>query len=253
MMSGITSPSRPWFKLKIGRTDSTQTSPTSLWLAECERLMMLVFQESNFYNAMAVMYLDLVVFGTAAILIYEDFDNVIRCENPCLGEYYLEQTEGGYPVFYREFTRTIGQVVERWGLENCSASVQGLWRTGQRDGSALSKEIIIGHAIEPNTDPAGFGVPSMFKYRQFYWEVGQSQDLVLERKGYHEAPHICPRWDLVANDAYGRSPGMDALPDIKQLQLETRRKAQALDKMVNPPMIADVSMKNQPASVLPAA
>lgn len=44
---------------------------------------------------------------------------------------------------------------------------------------------------------------------------------------------------------------MDALPDVKQLQLETRRKAQGIDKLVNPPMIADIQLKNQPASLLP--
>jgi hypothetical protein len=44
---------------------------------------------------------------------------------------------------------------------------------------------------------------------------------------------------------------MDALGDQKQLQLETKRKAQAIDKMVNPPLVADVQLKNQPASLLP--
>jgi hypothetical protein len=44
---------------------------------------------------------------------------------------------------------------------------------------------------------------------------------------------------------------MDALPDIKQLQQEVRRKAQAIDKSVNPPMVADIQLKNQPASLLP--
>jgi hypothetical protein len=44
---------------------------------------------------------------------------------------------------------------------------------------------------------------------------------------------------------------MDALGDTKQLQQEQKRKAQAIDKMVNPPMVADVAMKNQPASGLP--
>jgi len=44
---------------------------------------------------------------------------------------------------------------------------------------------------------------------------------------------------------------MDALPDVKQLQLEVRRKAQAIDKMVNPPLVADIQLKNQPASLLP--
>jgi hypothetical protein len=62
---------------------------------------------------------------------------------------------------------------------------------------------------------------------------------------------IIGRWDLVSNDPYGRSPAMDALPDQKQVQLETRRKAQAIDKMVNPPLVADVQLKNQPANLTP--
>ena len=46
---------------------------------------------------------------------------------------------------------------------------------------------------------------------------------------------------------------MDALGDVKQLQQEQKRKAQALDKLVNPPLLADVQLKNQPASLLPGA
>lgn len=250
MMSGITSPSRPWFKLKIGRLDSTTTSPISLWLAECERLMLLVFSESNFYNAMAVLYLDLVVFGTATLLIYEDFDDVIACFNPCAGEFYLDESNKfRVTVFAREFTYTIAQTVEEFGLENCSQSVKSSFQTGQSDGSALSLEIIVAHMIEPNF--TGSGIPSHFKFVETYWEWGQGQEYILRRKGYHEAPHVCPRWDLVSNDAYGRSPAMDALGDIKQLQQETKRKAQAIDKLVNPPMVADIQLKNQPASLLP--
>jgi hypothetical protein len=44
---------------------------------------------------------------------------------------------------------------------------------------------------------------------------------------------------------------MDAYPDVRQLQQETKRKGQAIDKMVNPPMIADTQLKNQPASMIP--
>src|SRR5262249_34299473 len=73
----------------------------------------------------------------------------------------------------------------------------------------------------------------------------------LYKGGFFEQPFIAPRWDIVSNDAYGRGPGMDALPDIKQLQLEVKRKAQAIDKLVNPPMVADIQLKNQPASLLP--
>ena len=101
LISGKSSPTSPWFRLKIGRLDSTKTSPVSLWLAECERLMYLIFSESNFYNSMAVFYHDLVVFGTAVVLVYDDFKSVINCIGPCCGEYYVD-IDGNYRpvVFY---------------------------------------------------------------------------------------------------------------------------------------------------------
>lgn len=259
MMSGISSPTRPWFKLKIGKVDSTQTSPISLWLAECERLMMLVFHESNFYNSIHTVYFDLVIFGTGVMLIYEDYENVIQCYNPCLGEYYLDNDGKFRPVvFYREFVYTVGQTIDEFGYDNCSDSVKAL--ADRKDGSGLTQEIVIAHGIEPNINGRKFGFNDNFETREFFWEWGgtaspQASAIgtkgFLRKRGFLENPCIAVRWDLVSNDAYGRSPAMDALGDIKQLQQETRRKAQAIDKLVNPPMVADASMKNQPASLLP--
>src|SRR5258708_6109984 len=128
-----------------------------------------------------------------------------------------------------------------------------------QDGANLTREIIIAHAIEPNTEPDKYGIPSHFKYRETYWEWGGATNPqggtsargYLRKRGFNERAAIIGRWDLVANDPYGRSPGMDALPDIKQLQQETRRKAQGIDKAINPPLVADVQLKNQPASLLP--
>ena len=84
LVSGKSSPTSLWFRLRIGYIDSTETSPASQWLAEVERIMYLIFSESNFYNSIATFYYDLVVFGTASILVYEDFDNVVNCVNPYL-------------------------------------------------------------------------------------------------------------------------------------------------------------------------
>ena len=261
LVSGKSSPTSPWIKLKIGRLDSTKTSPVSLWLAECERLLYLIFSESNFYNSIAVLYHDLVIFGTGAMLIYEDFKSVINCINPCLGEYYVD-IDGKYRprIFYREFTMTVDACVGEFGYENCSPAIQQLY--DDEGGANRTRELIIAHSIEPNDDGNArrFGFPEHFKYREAYWEWGGStspqgganaQPMFLRRAGYYERVAIIGRWDLVSNDAYGRSPGMDALPDQKQVQLETRRKAQAIDKMVNPPLVADVQLKNQPANLTP--
>lgn len=261
LVSGKSSPTRPWFKLRVGTVDSTTTSPVSLWLAECERLLYLIFSESNFYNSIAQFYFDLVIFGTASMLIYEDFENVINCINPCAGEYYVD-IDGKYrpTIFYREFTLTVSALVSEFGYENCSDSVKRLY--DDSGGANLTRELIVAHSIEPNDDgrAAEFGFSDRFAFRELYWEWGGSASPqgsnfqpqgFLRKRGYLDQPNITCRWDIVSNDAYGRSPGMDALPDQKQLQLETRRKAQAIDKMVNPPLVADVQLKNQPASLLP--
>lgn len=260
LLSGKTSPARKWFKLMIGRLDSTGNNPISLWLAECERLLYLIFQESNFYTAMATFYYDLVIFGTAVLLMYEDFNDVLTFYNPCAGEYYVD-IDGKYRpvVLYREFTMTIAAVVDEFGLENCSQDVKTLFES--KDGSGLTREIIIAHSIEPNNDGNAkkFGFPEHFAFRECYWEWGGSASQqggtsakgFLRKRGFFEQPQATVRWDLVSNDAYGRSVAMDGLPDQKQLQLEQRRKAQGIDKMVNPPLVADVQLKNQPASLIP--
>lgn len=261
LVSGKSSPTRPWFKLRVGTEDSTTTSPTSLWLAECERILYLIFAESNFYNSIAQYYFDLVIFGTAVMLIYEDFDNVINCINPCAGEYYVD-IDGKYrpTVLYREFTLTVAATVDEFGYDNCSDSVRQLY--DDTGGANRTRELIIAHCIEPNDDgnAAKFGFSPRYAFRELYWEWGGSASPqgsnyqpqgFLRKRGYLDQPNITCRWDIVSNDPYGRSPGMDALPDQKQCQLETRRKAQAIDKMVNPPLVADVQLKNQPASLLP--
>jgi hypothetical protein len=247
LLSGLTNPATPWFSFQIEGYEDPG-SDVVLWTSECTRRMHTVFQESNFYNSMAVMYFDLVVFGTAAVLIYEDFDDVIRCFNPCLGEFYVDvDNKHRVVVFYRKFVMTTAQIVKEFSEENCSDSVRRLYKEG---GVSLTLEHVVAHALEPNDDTL-YGIPQRFKFRECYWEWGSSQDLLLRKKGFEEFPGFVPRWDVVGNDPYGRSPGMDAYGDDRQLQQETKRKGQAIDKMVNPPLKADVQLKNQPASMLP--
>jgi hypothetical protein len=247
MMAGITSPTRTWFKFRIvGFEDDDAVSK---WLSECERRMMRVFQQSNFYTAMATMYFDLVVFGSACIIIYEDFENVIHCFTPCLGEFYFELNDKfEINTVGREIALTNLQTVAMFGDKNVSEDVKQAVRDPQ--GAAATQDRVVHHLIEPNDNNFDI-VAKRFPWREVYWEAGAPRDKYLRAQGFWDWPCMTPRWDVTANDPYGRSPGMDALGDIKQLQQEQRRKAQAIDKMVNPPMIADITLRNQPASMLP--
>lgn len=250
MMAGITSPGRPWFRLTLDDANLAEFPAVRQWLDEVANRMRTVFAESNFYTALGTVYEDLGSFATSAMIIYEDFDDVIRCYNSCAGEYFIANSDRmAVDTLYRQFVMTTKQIAQRFGTKDASPTVQQAVKAG---GAMLSREIIVAHAIEPNDDQMeglkGFrGMP----YREVFWEYGSSKETMLARRGFHECPFVAPRWSIVGNDAYGRGPGMDALGDIKQLQVEQKRKAQAIDKMVNPPMVADVSLKNEPATLLP--
>jgi hypothetical protein len=249
MMNGITSPSRQWFKLRIAGFNLDQDTEAAIWLDEVERRMLLIMAESNFYNSLAVMYLDLVVFGTSAMLIYEDYDNVIRCYNCSLGEFYLGVNDKlEVTIFSRTFRQKVWQLVQWFGKENVSERTRLAYSEG---GGRLNEDVTVYHLIEP-TDKQD--IPSNFPFREIYWEEAPTTPgQVLSVKGFNEMPGIFPRWEITGNDAYGTSPGMDALGDIVQLQHETRRKGQVLDYSVKPATLSDYSLQGRPSGMLPGA
>ena len=257
IMSNEMSPSRQWFKLKPALFDREKSDPDAIeWFEEVEARLDTVMSRSNFYQEAAQMFEDLVTFGTAPMIIYEDDVDLIRCYTPCCGEYFLASSSANrVETLARTFVMTVAAIVEMFKLENCPPEIQQLWK---EKGGALEIEKIVAHVIEPNSPvnvpgaDEGLGVvDGGFAWREQYWIWGQSSEWPLSLAGFHEPPHLVPRWSVTSNDAYGRSVGMDVLPDILQLNVMTSRMAEAQEKMVRPPMLASMEMQNQPASILP--
>lgn len=253
LMNGITSPARPWFRLRLaefGNDIEGYPKPFKIWLEEVARRMLVIMGESNFYTAMGMLYLELAGFGTSAIIIYEDFEQVIRCYNSPMGEYRLMQDNRRMVSGYaRTMNMSVKQTVQEFGIDNVSEQTRIAYKAG---GAQLLQSVAIAHLIEENNQDDPTAIHPSFKFREFYWERShQTKGEMLRIKGYHEKPIIAPRWELMGNDTYGTSPSMDALPEIKQLQLETKQKGQALDKMIRPPIVADVALRNQPTALLP--
>jgi hypothetical protein len=96
----------------------------------------------------------------------------------------------------------------------------------------------IRHIIEPNPKATGEGAfANEMKFRSVYFEPGNTDHLTnfLRESGFEEFPLYVPRWSLTGEDIYGTNcPGMVTLGDVKSLQVQEKRKAQAIDKMVNP-------------------
>lgn len=252
LVSGLVSPSRPWFKMTamVGRKELD--TDARVWLDETEDRIYTILAASNFYESEAQEKEDIVVYGTAPVIIYEDARDIFHCYNPCVGEYYLaNDATNRVNAFARDFLQTIQQTVDFFGADVAPQDIKAMWA---QKGSGLDQERIVSHIIEPNF---GVGdrdigvVPGNFTWREVYWLKGTQGAEPLSFRGFHDQPFTVSRWSTQSNDAYGRSPGMDVLPDVMQLQVMTRRMAEAIEKQVRPPLKADMSMKNQPSSSLP--
>lgn len=248
MMSGATSPARQWFRLATPDPELNSFTPVKLWLDDVTKRMQRVFQKSNTYNSLHQMYEELGCFGTSASIMLPDFQNVIHHYPLTCGEYCIStDAKGRVCTLYREFDMTVSQMVKEFGLENCSVSVQNMYRTG-----SLDQWVPVIHAIEPRADrDIGKRDSKNMPFGSWYFEVGGEDGQFLRESGFMQFPALCPRWSVVGGDIYGNSPGMEALGDIKQLQHEQLRKAQAIDYQTKPPLQVPASMKNRDVETLP--
>lgn len=240
MMSGATSPSRPWIRFTV-RDDALRQDPeVKLWLSEATKRVLHVFSASNAYQVMHNAYGDLGLFSTAGYLIMEDYADVVRFYPLVVGEFFVGLNERlAVDTIYRETVMTVSMIVAEFGLAACSDHVKRLHALGRHD-----EAVDVCHSIEPNrrrnmrmNDAAGMA------YEECYWEKGQGSDF-LRRRGYHEFPGVILRWDVAGTDAYGTGPGMDALPDQKQLHSQVVWKGKGIAKQVDPPLNAPATMKS---------
>ena len=248
MMAGITSPARPWFRLTTPDPSIAEVEAVKGWLHLVEERIRQAIAKSNLYNILPLVYQALGLHGTAVAVVDEDEEDTLRGYSLAIGTYYLANSARmQVDTLYRELRMTTAQLVEKFGHENCSETVRRQYDQGEYD---TWHDVV--HVIEPNRSRE----PERKDYRGKRWrscwfEATGSDSLgFLREGGYDEKPFIAVRWDLTEGDVYGRSPGMDALGDIKALQLFEKRKAQLVGKIVNPPMKGPSSLRNQRTSLL---
>lgn len=250
MMSGITSPARPWFTLSVSDPAMKDYGPVKVWLEDVQRRMNEVFNKSNLYQSLPIVYAQLGTYGTAAMAILEDDEDIIRTYPFPIGSYYVSNSARlSVDTVFREFRMTTRQLVEQFGLDNVSETVKGQWATQTTEAW---HDVI--HAVYPNVNRQTGKMDAKNKrYKSVYFEKA-GDDKILRESGFDEFPILAPRWEVNGEDAYGSNcPGMTALGQVKALQLEQKRKSQLIDKATNPPMVGPSSLKSQRVSQLPGA
>lgn len=248
MMGGITSPAREWIRVTTADPVIEEDADARDWLHGVQSLLLEVFARSNLYGALHAIYLDLLCFGTSCVHIEEDGEDLVRAYHFPVGQYALaNSSRNRVDTVYRELSMTVRQLVEKFGLENCSLTV----RNAYKDKNYLSPVQVL-HAVEPNFDHEPGRVGS-FPYKSCWLELASNDQQVefLAVSGYEEFPCVVPRWDVTGEDVYGTSPGMAALGDCKALQHLEKRYAVIVDKITNPPLKGPTSLLHKRVSQLP--
>lgn len=244
----LTGPATQWFELGLKDSRLSQDQDVRAWLDEAARRMHATLNTSNFQTEVHELYLDLGCFGTAVMFIEDDVERGLRFSTRPLNEIFIDQNaEGRIDTVYRRFTFTARQAVQRWGERAVGPRVARLYR------DRPNADVTLLHVVMPRegTHPARQGAQDL-PFASIYLDIDGDQ--VLSVGGFHEFPYVVPRWSKAAGEAFGRSPAMKALPDIKMLNEMCRTTIKAAQKVVDPPLlIADdgvmLPVRTTPASL----
>ena len=131
---------------------------------------------------------------------------------------------------YYEYEKTVEQIVLEFGEENCSEKVRSAYNNGNPD-----LKCILLHVIEPryDRDPEGVSVFEL-PVKSIYLELNENN--ILKESGFETMRIFVNRFYKNLRERYGRSPAMDALPDVLELNALREAEIVATEKLLDPPL-----------------
>jgi hypothetical protein len=120
--------------------------------------------------------------------------------------------------------------VEKFGIENLSKESQ---TTFQKDPF---KELEFVHVVRPrNIYNERKADKANMPFQSIYFEYNNGH--IISVGGFRELPYVIPRYLKASTEIYGRSPAMNALPDVKVLNKMVETALKAAAKQVDPPLL----------------
>lgn len=257
--AGLTSPARPWLRLTIRDKQLAARENVKEWLHGCTQILLDTCQQTNLYQALPNVYGDTGGFGTAAMAVLEDDQDVFRCFTYPLGTWAVGvNSRGVASSFVLEYRLSVRQIVEQFAVNgdaatgfdwsNVSTTVKDQWDRGDYE---IEHDVV--WIVLPNEDANPDRLsPRYLPFKSCHYEKNVNEGKLLRESGFRTFPFMVPRWHVTGGDAYGTDcPGMTAIGDIRQLQIMQRRKAQAINKYVDPPLVGPSMLRTQKTSLLP--
>jgi len=232
----LTSPSLPWFSIKLRDEQLNENRAVQLWLEDTARRMYDTFNKTNFNTEVHEMYLDLCSIGTGALFVEEGNNGFekdgIHFNTLHIAEYYIQENiNGKVDTLYRKYKLTARQAVQEFGEKNVGEKII------QAAKEKPDQKFNFIHAVEPTEDYKRATGKSATKLPFHSCHVCEEDKMVVRTGGYNEFPYLVPRWSKATGEIFGRSPSYNALPDIKTLNKAVEIGLKAWAKAIDPPLL----------------
>ncbi len=243
----LTSSANRWFSLRYKEGILNEDDEAREWLEDSIDKMYLAFARSNFQQEIFENYHDLIAFGTSCLMVEEDEDDVIRFSARHIKEIYIEENKKGLiDNVYRKFKLTVDQAMQKFGSENLSKELNNIYKSNPYD------EVEICHIVRPRSVYDGSKQDKKnMKFQSIYFE--HDTDHVISVGGFNENPYVVSRYLKSSTEIYGRSPSMNALPDVKVLNKMVEHGLKASAKMIDPPLLVPDDSMLAPVRMTPGS
>ena len=247
-MNGVTSPARKWFKITDPAAQPYADPDAALAEANSKvrKKLLEIFAASNYYDQRAQQVYDGCGLGTSVLLCYEDRDTVVKFKLLSPGTYALRKdSENRITKIGREFVMKGRDLIEEFGLDAVPKALRDEAKLDDVE-SLRNTNYTVRHLIEAN-EPDKL-VPSNVKFRELYWLASRPEDgpEFLATRPLWEWPAGVFRWATPDDSTYGIPPTVGVVGKAAQLQNMELKTDQGLDKMVSPPLLADIQLQNRP-------
>jgi len=227
----LTSSANRWFSLRFKETQLNESDEAKEWLEDSTQRMYDVISKSNFQQEIFECYHDLIAFGTSCLMIEEDQEDTLLFSARHIKEVYIQENKKGYAdTLYRRFKIPAQSAVSKFGFENVSKEIQNIANKNPFD------DVELVHVVRPRADfdPNKKDKKNM-PFQSIYFEYGSGH--IISIGGFLENPYVIPRYLKASTEQYGRSPGMNALPDVKVLNKMVENSLKAAAKQIDPPLL----------------
>ena len=252
-MESLTAPqSEKWHGLDVDDPFGAKPAPNDVQWLEAVRDYQFTARydaRAGFQTAFQNALRRQIAFGTAIVQTEEAFGGpgqtgvavpVYYRHIPLAQCYLATNAQGVADTNFRRFSMTARQMVQKFGKDRVSEKVKAAADDDKRRDEAI--ELL--HATMPRPEAGSSKGTSRDSPFASYWVEVDTKHLIADG-GFFEFPYHVFYWEQRDDSAYGESPVMQAIADIRRFQNMSKHGLRAFQQWTDPPLatVADGQMK----------